>query len=68
MKFLPLALLTAAATLIAGCATPRVDTYRDERPVLDLRQYFDGEIEAHARAEPVDRCLAQNDDGEVLVS
>jgi hypothetical protein len=58
MKFLPLALLTAAATLIAGCATPRVDTYRDEIPVLDLRQYFDGEIEAHG--------MFQNRSGEVV--
>lgn len=39
-------LLLAAATVIAGCAAPRVDSYRDEKPVLDLREYFDGEIEA----------------------
>ncbi len=47
MKLLPLAFLTAAAMLIAGCASPRVDSYREELPILDLRQYFDGEIEAH---------------------
>jgi len=48
MRFSPLALiLLGAATLIAGCAGPRVDSYRDETPVLDLREYFDGEIEAH---------------------
>jgi len=58
MKYLWLAFLTAAATLIAGCAAPRVDTYRDERPVLDLRQYFDGEIEAHG--------MFQNRSGEVV--
>jgi hypothetical protein len=46
MKFSPLALITAAATLVAGCAGPRVDSYRDEQPVLDLMEYFDGEIEA----------------------
>ncbi len=44
---LPLAVLAVAVTLGAGCATPNVDSYSDERPVLDLREYFDGEIEAH---------------------
>lgn len=58
MKFLPIALLTAAAILVAGCAGPRVDTYRDERPVLDLQQYFDGEIVAHG--------MFQNRSGEVV--
>jgi hypothetical protein len=47
MRFLQLALLTAAVTISGGCATPNVDNYRDERPVLDLREYFDGEIEAY---------------------
>ena len=47
MRMLPLALLGAVTTLIIGCASPRVDSYRDERPVLDLREYFDGEVEAH---------------------
>ncbi len=42
-----LALLLASLVLVAGCAAPRVDSYRDEKPVLDLREYFDGEIEAH---------------------
>ena len=47
MRMSPLALLGAVTTLIVGCASPRVDSYRDERPVLDLREYFDGEVEAH---------------------
>ena len=47
MRFLQLALLTAAVMISGGCATPNVDNYRDERPVLDLREYFDGEIEAY---------------------
>ncbi|UCD70422.1 MAG: DUF3833 domain-containing protein [Betaproteobacteria bacterium] len=55
---MPFALLTAAATFIAGCAAPRVDTYRNERPVLDLREYFDGEVEAHG--------MFQNRSGEVV--
>ncbi len=36
----------ATVMLITGCAAPRVDSYRDEKPVLDLREYFDGDIEA----------------------
>lgn len=40
-------LFASVATLLAGCAGPRVENYRDERPLLDLREYFDGDIEAH---------------------
>ncbi len=58
MKLLPMALLSAAAALIAGCAAPGVEAYRDQRPVLDLRQYFDGEIEAQG--------MFQNRSGEVV--
>jgi hypothetical protein len=46
MKSAQLILATTAAILIAGCAGPQVDSYRGEIPVLDLRQYFDGEIDA----------------------
>ncbi len=58
MKLLSIALLSAAAALIAGCAAPGVEAYRDQRPVLDLRQYFDGEIEAQG--------MFQNRSGEVV--
>ncbi|MGD2141740.1 MAG: DUF3833 family protein, partial [Burkholderiales bacterium] len=58
MRLLCLALLTAAVTIGAGCAAPNVDNYRDERPVLDLREYFDGEIEAYG--------MFQNRSGEVI--
>jgi len=47
MRRMSLALLAAALTIAAGCATLNVESYRDERPVLDLREYFDGEIEAY---------------------
>lgn len=48
MKFWRLALsVVVVATLMAGCAGPRVDAYRDETPVLDLKEYFDGQIDAH---------------------
>ena len=39
--------LAAAAALLAGCASPTPGDYVAERPVLDLRTYFNGPIEAH---------------------
>jgi hypothetical protein len=41
------ALLVGAAALTAGCAAPTAADYAAERPTLDLRQYFDGELVAH---------------------
>jgi len=38
--------LAATATL-AGCAGPQVDRYASEKPVLDLRQYFSGTLDAY---------------------
>ena len=35
----------AAVLLLAGCASVEVADYRDQRPLLDLRQYFDGRLE-----------------------
>ena len=32
--------------VLAGCSAVPVEQYRDERPVLDLRRYFDGTIDA----------------------
>ncbi|GAA5179376.1 DUF3833 domain-containing protein [Niveibacterium umoris] len=36
----------ATACLLAGCATVEVADYRNEKPALDLAQYFDGTIDA----------------------
>lgn len=36
----------AAAPLLAGCAAPRIDDYAAERPVLRLREYFNGMVDA----------------------
>ena len=58
MNFARPAWITAVALLIVGCAGPRADVYRDERPLLDLREYFDGEIDAHG--------VFQNRSGEVV--
>ena len=41
------AALLAGSALLAGCASPRVDDYAREKPVLDLRQYFNGRLLAH---------------------
>jgi hypothetical protein len=30
-----------------GCSSVEIDKYRSETPVLDLRQYFNGTLEAH---------------------
>ncbi len=44
-----LALLAAGggSLLAAGCASPGPADYAGERPLLDLRRYFDGELDAH---------------------
>jgi hypothetical protein len=44
-------LLTAAtaatALSLGGCASPKVDDYANEKPVLDLQQYFNGTLDAY---------------------
>ena len=42
-----LLVLAAAAVLLAACAAPRPSDYAAERPVLSLREYFNGKVEAH---------------------
>jgi starvation-inducible outer membrane lipoprotein len=39
-------LLVCLALLLAACASPGPEIYRDEKPVLDLRTYFDGTVDA----------------------
>jgi hypothetical protein len=38
--------MLASVLALAGCATVQVDAYKAERPVLDLRTYFDGPVDA----------------------
>lgn len=42
-------LLATLAMLLAitGCAAPTPADYADQKPALDLRRYFDGELTAH---------------------
>ncbi|NDH52900.1 MAG: DUF3833 domain-containing protein [Betaproteobacteria bacterium] len=37
----------AAVAVLAGCASPQIGDYRDEKPVLELRSYFNGTLDAH---------------------
>lgn len=40
-------LAAALALTLAGCAGPRVDDYVAEKPVLDLKRYFNGTLDAY---------------------
>lgn len=39
--------LAISSALLAGCAGPQITDYAAEKPVLDLRQYFTGTIDAY---------------------
>jgi len=39
-------LLSGLSLLLSGCGTVPVEQYRDERPAMDLRRYFDGTVDA----------------------
>ncbi|GAB4042639.1 MAG: DUF3833 domain-containing protein [Rubrivivax sp.] len=39
--------LALAAALVAGCAAPTPADYAAEKPALDLKTYFNGELVAH---------------------
>lgn len=64
----------AGSLALAGCASPTVADYAAEKPVLDLRQYFNGTIDAWGvftdrsgkvvkRFTVVMKCTWQGDDG-----
>ena len=39
---------SAAATLtLSGCASQKIEAYTNEKPVLDLQQYFNGTLDAY---------------------
>jgi hypothetical protein len=40
-------ILMVAFILLAGCASPQPSDYAAERPVLDLKRYFNGPLVAH---------------------
>lgn len=64
----------AGAAALAGCAGPQVAQYASEKPVLDLRTYFNGTLDAYGvftdrsgevvkRFIVVMRCQWNGDDG-----
>ena len=46
-RLLLIAFVVAAGVGLAGCAGPKVNDYAQEKPVLDLRQYFNGTLDAY---------------------
>lgn len=64
----------ASALALGGCSTQRIDQYSQEKPVLDLQQYFNGVLDAYGvftdrsgtvvkRFTVVMRCSWQGDEG-----
>ena len=39
--------VAVSATLLTGCASPQIADYAAEKPVLDMRQYFNGTLDAY---------------------
>ncbi|RYF35576.1 MAG: DUF3833 domain-containing protein [Comamonadaceae bacterium] len=52
------ALCLALAAFLSGCAAPQPSDYAAERPLLSLRDYFNGRVEAHG--------MFQNRNGKVV--
>jgi hypothetical protein len=46
-RLLLTALVVATGIGLAGCAGPQLSDYAQEKPVLDLRQYFNGTLDAY---------------------
>jgi hypothetical protein len=64
----------AATWTLGGCASPSIDAYVNEKPVLDLRSYFNGVLDAYGvftdrsgevvkRFTVVMRCSWQGEEG-----
>jgi hypothetical protein len=45
--FVRFVVLVAGLLGLAGCSSVDIEKYRSEKPVLDLREYFDGTLDAH---------------------
>lgn len=47
LAFATVPALMLSAALVTGCAGPQVTDYASEQPVLDMRQYFNGTLDAY---------------------
>lgn len=74
MKRRQLFLSLSAATLLSACSSPQITDYAAEKPLLDLRQYFNGTLDAYGvftdrsgkvvkRFTVVMQCSWQGDEG-----
>ena len=66
--------ITAMTPVLSGCASQQVDSYTNDKPALDLAQYFNGTLDAYGvftdrsgtvvkRFTVVMRCTWQGNDG-----
>ena len=39
--------IALGASLLAGCSSPQINDYANEKPALDMRQYFNGTVDAY---------------------
>nr|WP_315464491.1 DUF3833 domain-containing protein [uncultured Rhodoferax sp.] len=69
-----LAAATGSALMLGGCASQNIDQYRAEKPALDLKDYFNGTLDAYGvftdrsgavvkRFTVVMRCTWQGNEG-----
>ena len=61
--------LSAAGVLsLAGCSSPGIEQFRAETPLLDLRQYFDGVVDAWGVVRNRDGSISQRFTVEIQAS
>ena len=58
MKLIKIIALATAVALVAGCSSPKPETYASQLPRLSVEQYFNGTLDAHG--------MFQNRSGEVI--
>ena len=46
-RLIALTLAGGTALALGGCASQKLDSYAQEKPSLDLRQYFNGTLDAY---------------------
>ncbi|MEY3124076.1 MAG: hypothetical protein RLZZ573_596 [Pseudomonadota bacterium] len=46
-RLLLTSVLAGSALALGGCASQKIDSYADQKPVLDLQKYFNGTLDAY---------------------